>query len=62
MVIRKEAVKFLMTENYKCSTSILERQESGGPGEYLNPIPVPGKVIVHIILESIGLDDFQPTF
>lgn len=62
MVIGKEAVKFLMTENYKCYTSFLERQESGGSGEFINPIPVPGKGIVHIILESIGLDDFQPTF
>lgn len=62
MVIGKEASKFTMTENNKCYARFLERQESGGPGELINPIPVCRKGTVHIILESVGLDDFQPTF
>lgn len=61
MVTGKEASKFLMTENNKCYTTFLERQKSGGPGELINLIPVPGMGMVLIILESIGLDDFQPT-
>lgn len=61
MVIGKEASKFLKTENNKCYTSFLERQESGGPGELINLIPVPGMGMVYVVLESTGLDDFQPT-
>lgn len=62
MVTGKEAGKFPMTEYNKYYTSFLERQESAGPGELINHIPVPGMGMVHVILESVGLHDFQPTF
>jgi len=51
MVTGKEAGKFLMTEKSKCDIYFLERHESGGPGDLINPIPLPGKGMVHIVVE-----------
>lgn len=56
MVSVNEAGKFPVTGNNKCFTSFLEKRESGERGELFSPIPKNG--IVHIILESVGLDDF----